>query len=238
MRKIIRTLFHLLGAEITRYRPDSTADSLFVKSLAAHHINLIFDIGANIGQFGKIIRDSGYKGHIVSFEPVSATHTKLLNISKKDRMWQIAPQMAIGGKNGEITINVSGNSLSSSVLNMLDSHKEAEPDSAYVGSEKVSLKKLDTIAANYLNDSSVLFLKIDTQGYEDQVLNGAADLIKRVAGVQLELSLVPLYENQLLFDDMVKKLNKLGFKLWSLSPVFYDSQDGKLLQLDATFYRS
>jgi hypothetical protein len=83
-----------------------------------------------------------------------------------------------------------------------------------------------------------LFLKIDTQGYEDRVLRGAVELLPRAVGLQLEMSLVSLYEGQRRFDEMYVELVGKGFELWSMSPAFVDPRSGRLLQVDATFFRS
>ena len=120
---------------------------------------------------------------------------------------------------------------------MLDAHINAAPDSRYVGKEKVALRKLDSIAPDYMNSNSKVFLKIDTQGYEEYVLNGANKLMHQVIGLQLEISLVPLYEGQCLFDAMLKKLEKDGFEIWGISTVFSDPNTAQILQVDVTFFR-
>ena len=237
MRKIIRRVFNFLGVEITQYNPGITQIGLFVKALDAQNINVIFDIGANVGQFGQHLRDHGYKGRLISFEPLLSAHTQLLKVSKNDPLWTVAPRMAIGSEDGEVEIQIAGNSESSSILNMLDSHKKADPASKYIGIEKTPLKKLDTVADYYLSDSDRLFLKIDTQGYEEMVINGALNLMDKVQGIQLEISLVPLYEGQVPCKVMFDKIIQFGFKLWSITPVFYNIKNGKQLQIDATFYR-
>ena len=69
------------------------------------------------------------------------------------------------------------------------------------------------------------------------MLNGATGIIDRIMGIQLELSFVPLYEGQSLFDDLTARLKEMGFELWAMSPVLVDPQTGRLLQIDATFLR-
>ena len=184
------------------------------------------------------MREIGFDGKILSFEPLSEARESLLKISRNDSMWQVALQSAIGEENGEIEINIAGNSQSSSVLDMLDTHVRAAPDSKYIGKEKVALRKLDTIAPDYMDSNSIVFIKIDTQGYETQVMNGAKKLMNQIVGIQVEISLVPLYKGQCLFDEMIKKLKNYGFELWSISAVFSDPNTGQLLQVDATFFRA
>lgn len=134
-------------------------------------------------------------------------------------------------------MNIAGNSVSSSALAMLQSHVEAAPRSACVSTERVPLSRLDIMAPDYLQPGSVPFLKIDTQGYEDRVLDGATDFLSRVIGLQLELSFVPLYEGQQLFHTMVERMRALGFSIWAIWPGFHNPHSGRMLQVDVTFFR-
>jgi FkbM family methyltransferase len=238
IKQFIKSLLNKMGYDLRRYNFSSSIDAQFIAMLDYHKINLIFDVGANIGQFGKTLRALGYGGRIVSFEPLSNERSQLLEASKDDPLWDVAPQAAIGSNDGEIDIYISANSQSSSALNMLETHSTAAPESCYIGKERVNLYKLDTLATEYIQIDSVVFLKIDTQGFEDQVLMGASCTLEKAAGLQLELSLVPLYEGQKLFDELNQKVNTLGFNLWTLSPVFVNSLTGRLLQVDATFFKN
>lgn len=237
MKSFVKRTIRCLGFDVRRYNPALSESAQFIRMLSVHRINLVFDVGANIGQFGQFLRNAGYHGRIVSFEPLSAAREQLLKAGRKDALWEVASRTAIGSKDGEIEIHVAGNSESSSVLNMLESHADAAPESRYVGSERVPLRRLDSIALDYFRPDSVAFLKIDVQGYEDRVLRGATRLLDRLVGLQLELSLVPLYEGQRLFDDLIEQMQATGFELWAMSPAFVNRQNGRLLQVDATFFR-
>ena len=230
-------MLHRVGFELRRFSVEQSENARFISMLRTHNVNLIFDVGANAGQFGVLLREIGFDGKIISFEPLSDARENLLNISKNDPLWQIALQTAIGEENGEIEIQIAGNSHSSSVLDMLDTHVRAAPDSKYIGKEKVALRTLDSIAPDYMDSNSIAFIKIDTQGYETQVMNGAKKLMSQIVGLQVEISLVPLYKGQCLFDEMLKKLKNDGFELWSISTVFSDPNTAQLLQVDATFFR-
>ena len=238
MKSLVKKFLRRAGFELHRFSVEQSENGRLIRMLKYHNVNLIFDVGANTGQFGVLLRNFGFDEEIVSFEPLSDARTRLLKNSKNDPFWKVAPQAAIGEQNGEIEIQIAGNSQSSSVLNMLDTHINAAPDSRYVDKEKVVLRKLDSIAPGYMSSNSRVFLKIDTQGYEEYVLNGAKKLMNQVIGLQLELSLVPLYEGQCLFDEMIKKLEKEGFEIWGISTVFSDPNTAKLLQVDVTFYRT
>lgn len=232
-KRLIRTF----GFDLRRYSPASSASAQRMAILRHHGVSLVFDVGANTGGFGRTLRDEGYLGRIVSFEPLKAAHDALSVAASKDRFWHAATRAAIGAEDGEIEMHVAANSESSSILDMLDAHLAAAPESSYVGVEKVPLHRLDTLASEYMEDSSTLFVKIDTQGYEEQVLLGGANTISRAVVLQLELSLVQLYAGQKLMPEMLEILKNMGFDLWGIAPVFVDLRSGRMLQVDAIFCR-
>jgi FkbM family methyltransferase len=201
-------------------------------------IDLILDVGANQGQFASEIRQCGYAGRIVSFEPLSQAHGELLQSCAKDRLWDAYPRCALGDHDGEVEINIAGNSQSSSILLMLEAHRSAAPESAYEGKEIAPIKTLDAVAGHYLKDAKAPFLKIDTQGFEWMVLDGARDTLPQIKGILVELSLVPLYGGQHLWREVIDRLEAEGFTLWALTPGFSDQISGRSLQVDGIFYRN
>ncbi len=226
-----------LGIELKRYQPGSSYWASLERMLGHHDIDLVLDVGANTGQFAGALRRSGYRGRIVSFEPLPGAYQQLLRGAAKDPHWTVAPRMAIGDFDGEIPINISENSVSSSITDMLETHLEAAPESRYVGRENVPIFRLDTMAQALVPDSARTFLKIDTQGYESQVLAGASGLMPSLQGLQLELSLVPLYAGAGVFIDTVRSLNEMGFELHGLFDAFSHQETGRMLQVDGVFFR-
>ena len=89
----------------------------------------------------------------------------------------------------------------------------------------------------YLTQSSHCFIKIDTKGYEWQVLDGAINTLKNSKGILCELSLVPLYKGQYLWKEMIERFEKEGFVLWSIQKAFFDKRNGRTLQMDAVFIK-
>lgn len=237
VKKLIRQLLRIIGFEIKKYNPTYSEAARLRQLFAYHDINLVLDVGANMGQYRYFLRDFGYTGRIISFEPLSSAHTRLQATAHRDKLWEIAPRTAIGDRNGEIMVNISANSYSSSVLELLDNHISASPASAYVDSETVKLSTLDTAASKYIERDDRVFLKIDVQGFERQVLAGATEILPQVKGIQLELSLVPLYESQPIYREMIEFLEKLGYELYALVPGFTEHKTGKLLQMDGIFFR-
>lgn len=238
VKEAIRSAFRRLGVDVRRYSFLMSPDDQFRAMFAHHGIDLVFDVGANAGQYSTELRSRfGYQGRIVSFEPLPAAYEKLLGAAAGDPSWEVAPRAAVGSTAGSVVLHVSGNSQSSSVLSMLDAHAAAAPESRYVRDEIVPMTTLDIAAGDHVKDDSRVFLKIDTQGYESEVLRGATALLSRVLGVQMEMSVTSLYDGQLLMRDLWRVLEDAGFELWMLSPVFVDRQTGRLLQVDATFFR-
>jgi len=238
LKKTIKKLARSLGVDLKRYNVQTSEAAKMQRLLAYHNIDLVFDVGANIGQYAKLLRELGYSGRIVSFEPLSSAYSQLKAVSKKEPLWEIAPQTAIGNQEGEITINIAGNSQSSSALPMLDAHLESAPESAYSGSETVKLSRLDTIAKDYIkSETKSIFLKIDVQGLEKQVIEGATAILPLVKGIKLELSLVPLYEGQVLFKEMIDIVEKLGYELYGIEPGFTAEKTGRMLQMDGIFFK-
>ncbi len=238
IKKTIKKLSRSLGVDLKRYNVQTSEAAKMQRLLAYHNIDLVFDVGANIGQYAKLLRELGYSGRIVSFEPLSSAYSQLKAVSEKDPLWEIAPQTAIGNQEGEIVINIAGNSYSSSALPMLDAHLESAPESAYSGSETVKLSRLDTLAKDYIkSETKSIFLKIDVQGLEKQVLEGATAILPLVKGIKLELSLVPLYEGQVLFKEMIDIVEKLGYELYGIEPGFTAEKTGRMLQMDGIFFK-
>lgn len=235
--KLLRKIFHLSGLDVYRLTPGSNSVLQLLKGLESFKVDLVFDIGANTGQFAGELRSMGYGGRIVSFEPLPDAHRKIVEHSARDVLWDVHAQGAIGDINGEIEINIAGNSASSSVLPMLDLHSDIAKGSAYIGKVKVPIWRLDTIAGQYISGSEKYFIKIDTQGFEWQVLDGARDTLANAEGVLCELSLVPLYEGQHLWMEMIDRLKTEGFTLWAIQKGFTSPHDGRTLQVDAIFYR-
>ncbi len=238
MRFLIKRLFRKIGYEIQHLPRHQTTAVQLLKGLQNHHIDVVFDIGANIGQFAQELRTVGFSGTIISFEPLSEAHAALRFAAASDNKWHVHERGAIGDSTGEIRINIAGNSVSSSILPMLDAHSCASAGSAYVASETTPIRTLDSVALEYMTETTKLFVKIDTQGFEWQVLEGAQETLKQAHGLLIELSLLPLYDGQRLWKEVIDRIESEGFLLWAIQPGFIDERDGRLLQIDAIFFRN
>lgn len=234
---LLRRTANAFGIDITRYRPERTEAGRLASMLRHHRIDQVIDVGANIGQFAMGLRRSGYRGEMVSFEPLSEAHCILTRNSSGDDQWVVPPPVAVGDAEGGIDIHIAGNLVSSSALGMLDAHRESAPESAFIGTERVRMATLDSLMADQTDPTRRTFLKIDTQGYEDKVLDGARETLAQARGLQIELSLVPLYEGQALFDTLLERLRAAGFAPWGIQPGFYSDATGRMLQVDVVMFR-
>jgi FkbM family methyltransferase len=237
MKRTALRIINSLGWDLRRIRPPANSTQLLV-ALEYVQANVVFDIGANTGQFAQKLRAVGYHGKIVSFDPLSHAHDLLTEAASRDPAWIVHPRTAVGDQDGEVNVNIAGNSVSSSILPMLDAHYEAAAGSAYVASERTPLVRLDSVAERYLSSDSRSFIKIDTQGFEWQVLDGAPETLQRAHGVLLEMSLVSLYEGQRLWRDLIERMETTGFTLWAIQTGFVDPRNGRTLQVDGIFLRS
>lgn len=234
----IKKILHSLGFDLRRVNPTSNPTAQLLSALSHVQADTVFDVGANIGQFASGLRHAGFTGNLVSFDPLTTAHKKLAKSARQDSKWWVHPRVAVGDRDGQVEINISGNSVSSSLLPMLDAHSRAAPSSAYVSSELTPMVRLDSVAPQYLGANSRPFIKIDTQGSEGQVLDGATETLKQTQGVLLELSLLPLYEGQSLWLEMIDRMNGDGFTLWAIQKGFTDPNTGRSLQVDAIFLRA
>jgi len=199
---------------------------------------VVIDIGANEGQFAADLRAAGYRGRIVSVEPLAAAHAALAKAAARDSQWIVADRGAVGAAVGKATLHVAGNSVSSSLREMTAAHLDAAAESQYVATEEVCVVTRADLIARYAGSSDAgVFVKLDVQGHERDVLDGAGNSLDTIGGIQLELSLVELYSGQALMQDQVTFLASHGLALWSLDRGFMDGKTGRLLQCDGTFVR-
>lgn len=136
-------------------------------------VDLVLDIGANTGQFATGLRvDLDYQRRIVSFEPLSSAYSRLQADAAGDPNWEVH-NIALGDCAMQREINIAGNSYSSSLLEMLPAHLKSAPQSQYVGKETIEIRTLDSLFDAVCKSASSVYMKIDTQGFECKVLEGA-----------------------------------------------------------------
>ena len=203
--------------------------------LAHNSVDLVIDVGANAGQYAVEAREHGYAGRIVSFEPVSSAFVRLQAASAADPAWSCR-RVALGDRDDEVTINVSANEAkSSSVLPQRDLDFGTLATMRYVERERVPMTTLDHLATELLRGVRRPLLKLDVQGLELAVLRGAEVTLPALRVVEAELSLLPLYEGQPGWREVVDHLDDAGFELLALEPAYSDWETGRVVEVDALF---
>lgn len=237
-RHRIKQLARKFDIELNYLNPAQSAEARYLKQLDHHRIRTIIDVGANDGGYAAWLREIGYQGDIFSFEPMTKAHGQLVLRAHADLAWHVMPRVALGAAPGTAVLHIAGNSRSSSLLPMAELHRTAAPLSDYVGEEPVPVAPLADYAGQLFASTKATLLKIDTQGYESHVLAGAEPVLDRIDGIQLEISLAPLYEGQTSHDELMAWMAARGFSIWNLQPGFVDPRSGRMLQFDALFFRS
>ena len=118
----------------------------------------------------------------------------------------------------------------------MQTHSNAAPYSSYIGQESVLVKTIDSILPIYFKTFNSIFLKIDAQGFESQILKGSLGSLPKIKGLLLEMSLISLYEGQELWEDILLRMKSAGFVLWAIQPGFTDGKNGRTYQVDGIFF--
>lgn len=237
VRHNVRKLLWNFGYDVCAFDPKSHPLARQKEIFQSYAIDVVLDVGANTGQFASYVRHSiGFKGTIVSFEPLRSAFEVLKSIAADDNRWQVL-NFGLGDSAKVARINIAANSVSSSLLKMLPNHTDAAPESRYVGTESVQIKTLDSILDTLCSKNASIFLKLDTQGFESRVLRGAKRCLPRIDTIQLEMSLVPLYKGEIPFHRMYEFLRGKGYELVSIEPVYFGEIPGQILQVDGVFHR-
>lgn len=226
-RDLIRGILERRGWQARRL-----ADAHFLR---VHEVDCVFDVGANRGQFAAALRRRGYRGRIVSLEPLAGPFAELANAASGDPLWSVR-NCAAGAAPGEAEIAVAELDVFSSFKPVSAVGSDYDPRSRTVARQRVPVVTLDTLAANFPCERP--FLKIDTQGFEREVLAGAAGLLERAEGLLLELPVENLYDGVWTFGEAIAHLDALGFQPAHFDPVCPVPGDpASAMELDALFRR-
>ena len=197
--------------------------------LKLHEVDTILDIGANDGRYATEIRDAGWRGPIVSFEPQPVVFKRLEKRMKGDPEWR-GFQIGLGNHDTMLTLNAYG-------LDVLSSFLKKKAADQEVRQIEVPVKRPEDLWINVLNGRTRPFVKIDTQGFEMEIISGFGSRIKEVVGWQIELSVEPLYDGQPMMEVVIAKMREAGFSLWRIVPGLRDPHTFQAFELDGIFFR-
>lgn len=203
--------------------------------LASRNVDLVIDVGANVGQYARGLRATGYSGEIHSFEPIGAVHEILALAAAKDTHWQVT-RSALGSEIGEVAISVSRNTVFSSIKAITEEALRFDSESAPTSEDIVPITTLDHAIES--NSSKRIFIKIDTQGFEQEVLAGAEKILEKCVGLQLELPISKFYENVWSIEEALHFMRGKGFIPAQIRPVNFSTTDPvSAVEFDCLFRR-
>lgn len=231
----VRQFLRRRGYDLSRWALENDPRERRRRLLAASEVDLVLDVGANEGQYAAELRRLGFVGDIVSFEPIPEVCTRLRANRAGDTRWQLH-EFALGSADGTAEIQIGAQSATSSLLAPSEYLVRQAAGARSVRTERVRVARLDGVFDRAWEGRKI-WLKLDTQGFEQEVLRGAVATLPKVRILQLELSLRPLYVGEPAFLEVAGGLAGQGFDLVGLEPGFVEEATGRLLQSDVLFAR-
>jgi len=198
----------------------------------------VVDVGANRGQFALLLRRLGYAGRIVSVEPGLEAFRLLEAVARADEDWRVL-RVALGSEPGEAKLQITlSDDLSSLRLPTARAHSYFPDASRVVRTEEVSVSTLALLFEELVRGvpEPRVLLKIDTQGYDLEVLKGAESVLPRVAALQIEVAFAALYSGVPSWHEVLSWCEGRGFGLYGLFPVLRDPC-GQLVEADGILVR-
>jgi FkbM family methyltransferase len=201
-------------------------------------VNCVIDVGANVGEYGAMLRSNGYRGRIVSLEPVSEVYDQLRQNAANDNSWRTV-NVACGSRNEDAPMHVFDVSLYNSLLAPSKNMKEILNATKVEQIRTVKVHRLDSMFEEFVDglDEPRVFLKIDTQGFDQEVVKGAGAYMPRISGLQSEVSVIPLYEGMPDYLDALALYRKLGFEPTGFFPIFHSPTSHHVIEFDAVLTR-
>ncbi|HXG81008.1 MAG TPA: FkbM family methyltransferase [Sphingomicrobium sp.] len=229
LKRLIRSAFDRAGYYVVAHGYTTHLVLRDTLKSALEDVDLVFDVGANIGQYGTYLRkEIGYRGRIMSFEPNPADFRRCEELAAADGKWDVH-NFALGEKEEVLQLNVMAetglNSFYDPVPSQFAGNKVVEQ-------VPVPVRRLDSV----VTEAEGAFLKCDTQGHDLAVFRGATGILNQLKGIQTELSVLPIYANMPSMAEAITELQGYGFSIACLSPVS-KTPDGKVIEFDCVMLR-
>jgi FkbM family methyltransferase len=201
-------------------------------------INCVFDVGANRGQFGMMLRQIGYRGWILSFEPVRANVAVLEKVAAAAEPWRVFPY-ALGANNGRQKINVTDETVFSSFLTPSQESQTRFPRNRVTRTEEVEVLRLDSVFDTCIDGipSPRIYLKLDTQGFDLEVAKGAESVLDRILALQTEIAFRYIYNDMHGFAASISQFQDYGFEVVDFIPVARDTDQLRVIEMDCVMVR-
>ena len=210
-----------IGIAINFYPPPGSFERQLRDLLAQMEINVMLDVGAFVGNYAKELRDVGYKGRIISFEPVPASYDQLKARMQHDPLW-FGQQFGLSDENRQAQMNTFGRGDFNSLLTLRKDSEEAyRLDPSLRSQTAIQLRRLDAVLPQLIEgiQSPRIFMKIDTQGHDVSVVRGAAGVLDKILGLQSELPAVQIYDGMTSMSEVLEYYSGCGFVPIGFYPV-------------------
>jgi FkbM family methyltransferase len=239
LKRLIQRASRVVGLHVGRYPPVDSLEYHLETLLRELQIDCVLDVGAHTGEYAAMLRGLDYTGQIVSFEPVRASFEALERGRADDRAWR-GENVALGADDGELEMNIYQGSVFNSFLRPAGgSNGRFGAATKVVGVEKVPVRRLETVIDEIVaaRPGARLFLKMDTQGYDLQVIRGAGRRIDAIRALQSEMAVRATYAGMPTLPEALLELNRLGFELTGMFPVAREMDHLRLIELDCVMCR-
>lgn len=228
---MLKVIANLLGYSLIKKVKSPSLRTHLPLVIREQKIDLVIDVGANKGQFGRLLRKIGYKGDILSFEPVGSTFEILKRRSSADGRWEAA-RLALGDHKGTMSINTFEEASNlSSILSPNSFGTDLMPAMQTTKKETINVDTLDSVLKERRLSGRRIMLKMDTQGYDLNVFRGAKESINDIHAMVSEISFRPIYENMPSYHEALMEYERAGFLVTGLYPVSRD-EDLTIIEMD------
>ncbi len=232
-KRLIKTALNIIGLDVVKTSKSPIHSLLGLRHLPFH---TIIDVGANEGQFAKMISKYFPNASIYCFEPLPAPFKKLSEWAESQNGRNKVFNIALGDTEGVVEMfSHLDHSPSSSFLRTTKINEELYPFMKKQTSVLVPMTTLDKIVVNLPNPlAAEMLIKLDVQGYEDRIIRGGTETFRKARACILEVGLDALYEEQATFGSILSLLHNLGFHyIGNLDQAYAD--DGHVIYIDAVF---
>lgn len=231
----IKKIAKFFDVDIKRFSGISTLESNILHCLKKYDIDIVIDVGANVGQFGQLLRMLGYKNKILSFEPDPVVFLELSKKCINDSKWECI-NSALGEFEGKLVLHRYNHSTFSSMREINKVGEQNFPNIHLEENISVEVKTLNYVLKGSVYEGKRIFLKLDTQGYDLEVFKGSVEKLSQIFVIMTELSFIQIYNEM---PNWSKSISYFQNHNYILSGIYHVSR-GKNLELieaDAIFIK-
>jgi FkbM family methyltransferase len=239
LKRTLRKAAYTLGLHVGKFPATDTLQGHLKYFFQRAGINCVLDVGAHQGEFAGSLQEIGYKGRLVSFEPVKANYEILAGKARAERDW-LAHHCALGAEDGEQEINIYQQTVFNSFLSSSEMGTERFGAAVELATkERVRIRRLDQVFRDCIAGiaNPRVFLKMDTQGWDMEVLKGASGVLDQIVGMQSEMAVKQIYGGMTGYTAALEHFAKLGFHVTGMFSVSRDTDGLQIVEFECVLVR-